>query len=182
MPSSKPVLDVWDSCCLLGLLNNEKDKVPALLSQTTKFETGQALLGIPMVVVSETVTLSNGTSAEEPLRKFLDNPYVITLQATQDVAMLSNRLQFRFDTKRMVDLKTKAVAAGVPKHNATKLKRPDADVLATALVYKAVRLTTYDPFLIFLGKEFLTRESSLVVDVPDTQFLPFGGREIRFED
>jgi hypothetical protein len=31
MPS-KPELDVWDSCCLIAVLNNEQDKVPALLA------------------------------------------------------------------------------------------------------------------------------------------------------
>jgi hypothetical protein len=173
MPSSKPALDVWDSCCLLGVLNGEKDKLPALLSQTKKFEDGIAVLGIPSVVVSETVTLSDGTSAEEKMSKFLDNPYVIPLQATREVATLSSRLQFRFDTKRLLDLRTKAIAAGVPKDNANKLKRADADVLATALVYKAARLTTYDPFLLFIGKEYITPETGLVIDLPDTSLLPF---------
>jgi hypothetical protein len=183
MPSNRPSLDVWDSCCLLGILNGEKDKVPALLSQTQKFENGNAVLGIPSVVVSETVTLSNGTSAEEPMRKFLDSPYVVSLQATQEVALRSSALQFRFDSKRMSDLKEKAIAAGVPKDNANKLKRADADVLATALVYKAERLTTYDPFLRFIGKEFVTPETGLVIDLPDTSWLPLEyTRTIRFED
>jgi hypothetical protein len=61
----------------------------------------------------------------------------------------------------------------VPKDNSTRLKRADADVLATALVYKAARLTTYDPFLLFLGKEYITPEMGLVIDLPDTSWLPF---------
>ena len=173
MPSSKPALDVWDSCCLLGVLNGETDKLPALLSQTQKFEDGIAILGIPSVVVSETVTLSDGTSAEEKMSKFLDNSYVVPLQATREVATLSSRLQYRFDTKRLPDLRAKAIAAGVPKDNANKLKRADADVLATALVYKAARLTTYDPFLLFIGKEYITPATALVIDLPDTSLLPF---------
>jgi len=104
MPSSKPALDVWDSCCLLGLLNDEQDKLPALLSQAQKFENGTAVLGIPSTVVSEIVTLSDGTSAEEKMKQFLDNPYVVPLQATQEVAVMSSRLQFRFDSKRMPEL------------------------------------------------------------------------------
>jgi hypothetical protein len=173
MPSSKPALDVWDSCCLLGILNSERDKLPALLSQTQKFEDGIAVLGIPSVVVSETVFLSDGTSAEEKMRTFLDNPCVVPLQATQEVAMMSSKLQFRFDTKRMEDLRAKAIAGGVPKDKANKLTRADAEVLATALVYKATRLTTYDPFLLFIGREYITPETGLVIDVPDTSFLPF---------
>lgn len=173
MPSNKPELDVWDSCCLLGILNNEKDKLPALLSQTQNFENGSMVLGIPIVVISETVTLSDGSSAEEPMNKFLDNAYVVPLQATPEVALRSNRLQFRFDSKRMPDLKIKAIAAGVPKDNCSKLKRADADILATALEYKAVRLTTYDPFLIFIGKEYITPETGLVIGPPDTTLLIF---------
>ncbi len=178
MPSNKPALDVWDSCCLLGILNSEKDKLPALLSQTQKFENGTAVLGIPIVVVSETVTLSDGTSAEKPVSKFLDTPYVVPLQATQEVAVTSSRLQFRFDTKRMPDLRAKAIAAGVPKDNANKLRRADADVLATALVYKAARLTTYDPFLLFIGNEYITPETGLVIDMPDTSWLPLEYPEV----
>jgi hypothetical protein len=41
------------------------------------------------------------------------------------------------------------------------MKLSDADVLATALVYKAARLTTYDPFLLFIGKECITPETGL---------------------
>jgi len=107
------------------------------------------------------VTLSDGTSAEEKMSKFLDNPYVVPLQATQEVAMTSSRLQFRFDSKRMPELRDKAIAAGVPKDNASKLRRADADVLATALVYKAARLTTYDPLLLFIGKTYITPETGL---------------------
>jgi hypothetical protein len=157
---------------LLGLLNNEQDKLPALLSQTQKFEDGAAVLGIPSVVISETVTLSDGTSAEERMSKFLDNPYLVPLQATQEVAIRSSRLQYRFDSRRMPDLREKAIAAGVPKDQANKLTRADSDILATALVYKASRLTTYDPFLLFIGKEYITPETGLLIDLPDTSWLP----------
>jgi hypothetical protein len=43
------------------------------------------------------------------------------------------------------------------------VKLSDADVLATALVYKTARLTTYDPFLLFIGKEYITPEKGLSV-------------------
>lgn len=166
MPSSKPALDVWDSCCLLGLLNSEQDKLSALLSQTQKFEDGIAVLGIPSVVISETVTLSDGTSAKEKMRNFLDNPYVVPLQATQEVAIMSSSLQYRFESRRMPDLREKAIAVGVPKDQANKLTRADSDILATALVYKASRLTTYDPFLLFIGKEYITPETGLLSTCP----------------
>jgi hypothetical protein len=74
MPSSKPTLDVWDSCCIIGILNGERDKLPALLSQTRFFESGGAHLGIPIAAISEIVTLSDGSPAEEKVRAFIDNP------------------------------------------------------------------------------------------------------------
>jgi hypothetical protein len=72
----------------------------------------------------------------------------------------------------MPKLKEEAIAAGVPKGNC-RLTRPDSDILATALVYKAARLTTYDPFLLFLGREFIAKDSALVIELPDDSLLPF---------
>ena len=62
MPS-KPELHAWDSCCLIGILNGERDKVAALLAEVRRFETGEAVLGIPSGVVSEVVTLADGSPA-----------------------------------------------------------------------------------------------------------------------
>jgi hypothetical protein len=154
-------------------LNNEKDKLPALLSQTQRFESGAARLGIPSAVVAEIVSLSDGTPAEDKVRAFLDNPYVLLLEPTREILFKSSSLQYRFHNSRMQDLKTRAIAAGVPKENATRLGSRDSEILATAIELKAARLTTYDPFLLFIGKEFITPETGLVVDLPDTSWLDF---------
>ncbi len=173
MPSSKPQLDVWDSCCLIGILNAETDKMPALLDQTRLFESGVAMLGIPIASISEVVILSDGNSAEEKLKAFMDNPYVIPLQSNLEVSYKSNSLRYRFDSKRMPELREQAILAGVPADKAGKLAIKDAEILATALVYKADRLTTYDPFLLFLGKQYITPETGLIISEPITSFLPF---------
>jgi hypothetical protein len=176
MPSEKPAkpdLDVWDSCCLIGVLNKEQDKLPALLAQTQYFETGKAVLGIPTTAITEVVTLSDGTPAEPKLKEFLDNHYIELLQPTLEVSLMSGKLQYRFDSKRMPELRTKAIAAGVPNNQAQRLKTKDSEILATALIYKAQRLTTYDPFLIFLGKEYVTLETGLVIGPPDSSWLNF---------
>ena len=101
MQSSKPALDVWDSCCLIGILNDEKDKLPALLAQTCFFETGAAMLGLPIAVLDEVVTLSDGTSAQEKVKAFLLNPYVLPLHPNLEVSFKSKSLRIRFDSKRM---------------------------------------------------------------------------------
>lgn len=171
MPN-KPELDVWDSCCLIGTLNNEQDKVPALLAQIPRYEAGEAVLGVPNGVISEVVTLADGSPAAEPVKRFLANPYIEILTPTVEVSILSSQLQYRFDSRRMPELKDKAIAAGCSPEQALRLRSKDAEILATALHYKATRLTTYDPFLRFLGQEYLTKETGLVIDVPQTSFLP----------
>lgn len=171
MPN-KPDLDVWDSCCLIGVLNGEKDKVPALLAQMPRYESGEAVLGVPNGVISEVVTLAHGSSAAEPVKRFLANSYIQTLTPTVEVSILSGQLQHRFNSQRMPDLKARALAAGCSKDQAIRLRSKDADVLATALHYKAARLITYDPFLRFLGREFITKEAGVVVDIPQTSYLP----------
>ncbi|MGA2890779.1 MAG: type II toxin-antitoxin system VapC family toxin [Terracidiphilus sp.] len=171
MPNN-PSLDVWDSCCIIGVLNGEKDKVPALLAQMSKYESGYAVLGVPNGVISEVVALADGSSAAEPLKQFLANSYIQTLTPTVEVSILSGQLQHRFDSKRMPDLREKAIAAGCPKDQAIRLRSKDADILATALHYKAARLITYDPFLRFLGQQFIATETGLVIDIPQSSFLP----------
>jgi hypothetical protein len=173
MQSSKPTLDVWDSCCLIGILNGEQDKLPTLLAQTRFFESGAAVMGLPIAVLDEVVTLSDGTSAEEKVRAFLQNAYVLPLHPNLEVSFKSKSLRIRFDSKVLPELFDKAVAAGVPKDNAKKLGVKDSEILATAIFYEADRLTTYDPFLIFLGREYLEKETGLIIDRPASPFLPF---------
>jgi hypothetical protein len=59
------------------------------------------------------------------------------------------------------------------RDNAKKLGGKDSEILASAIIYKADRLTTYDPFLIFLGREYLEKETGLVIDRPTSPYLPF---------
>ena len=87
MPTDKPDLDVWDSCCLIGILNKEKDKMPGLLAQQQYFESGKALLGIPMTAVTEVVTLADGTPAEKAVKQFLENRYILLLQPTLEISI-----------------------------------------------------------------------------------------------
>jgi hypothetical protein len=173
--NSKPTLEVWDSCCIIGILNGEKDKLPALLADRQRFEAGVALLGIPSAAATEIVFLSDGTAADEKVREFLSNPYVQYLMPSQEVASRSSKLQFRFNEKQTPDFKDRAIAAGVPKDQAHRLKSKDSEILATALVYKATRLTTYDPLLLFIGAEYITSETGLVIAKPSASMLQFEG-------
>jgi len=157
----------------LAFFNVEKDKLPGLLADIQRFETGTAILGIPSGTVSEIVFLSKGKPGHDKVQEFLLNPFVEWLAPVQEVALKSSTLQFRFDERQILDFKEKAIKAGVPKDQAHRLKSKDSEILATALVYKAVRLTTYDPLLIFIGCEYITPETGLVIAPPDAALLAF---------
>ena len=168
-----PDLDVRDSCCLIGVLNKEQDKLPALLAQMQYFETGRRFLDFQAQWSQKSSTLANGSAAAPKVKEFLDNAYVELLLPTVEVSMKSSELQHRFDSKRMSELKTKAIATGVPSDQANRLKSRDSEILATAIVHQAKRLTTYDPFLCFLGKEYITPQTGLIISPPDLSLLPF---------
>src|ERR1039458_1783646 len=119
MPN-KPELDVWDSCCLIAVLNSEQDKVPALLAQIQRYESGEAVLGVPNADISEVVRLADGSPASDPLRRFLANPYIELLTPTVEVGLLSGQLQYRFDSRNSSELKEKAVAAGCSNDQADR--------------------------------------------------------------
>jgi hypothetical protein len=172
MLNKSPALDVWDTCCILGLLNEEKDKVPALLAQGKRFEESEAVLGICNAAVTEVVMLSDGSPALPKLSKFLDNSYIVNLSPIMEVSLLSTKLQYRFDTRNLPAMREKAMAAGCSAQQAQRLRSRDSEILATAIIYKAERLTTYDPFLRFLGAEYLQKETGLIIDMPQTSFLP----------
>ena len=80
------------------------------------------MLGLPMAALDKVVTLSDGTSAEQKVRDFLANPYVLPLNPNLEISFKSKNLRMRFDSKTLPEMYDKAVAAGVPKDQAKKSK------------------------------------------------------------
>jgi hypothetical protein len=170
MPSKPPSLIAWDSCCILGLFNREPDKLPGLVYELRECEEGRAVLGIATASLGEITRLADGSAAIETLETFLDLPFVQLLNGNKEVGLLANRFGSRFDFRNQPELLAKAIAFGCPGDQ-RRLKSKDAEILATAVVYKAVQLTTYDPLLRFIGREFLRSESNLIVDYPSSSLL-----------
>ena len=172
MPSKTPNLFVWDTCCLFGLFNDERDKLPGLRYEISECEAGRAYIGVPTAAIGEVVRLNDGQPADKVLEAFLDNRFVQQLNNTREIGLLTSKLQYRFDLRAKPELLAKALDFGCPTDQ-KRLKVKDAEILATAIAYKATRLTTYDPLLCFLGREFIEPEYGLVVGMPDSAFLPF---------
>jgi hypothetical protein len=158
---------------LLGLFNNEHDKIAGLRYEIAECEGGRAYLGIPIAAMAEVVRLNDGQPADKVLEAFLDYRFVQQLNSTKEVGLLTGKLRYRFDFRTQEEMLQRAVAFGCPVDQ-KQLKAKDAEILATAIVYKAARLTTYDPFLKFIGQEFIKPEYGVVVGPPDSSFLPFG--------
>lgn len=171
MPNKPPPLLInWDSCCLLGLFNKEPDKTAGLTYELRECDEGRAVLGIATATLGEVTRLADGSPAIQTLEHFLDLPFVQLLNNNKEVGLLANRLGQRFDLRSQPVLLARAALLGYPADQ-KRLKSKDAEILATAIVYKAARLTTYDPFLIFIGKEFISKEYGLVVDEPSSSLL-----------
>ena len=172
MPSRPPSLIAWDSCCIFGLFNKEADKINGLIYELRECDEGRATLGIATASLGEITRLADGSPALETLEQFLELPFVQLLNGNKEVGLLASRLGHRFDLRKKPELLVKALAFGCPKDQ-NRLRAKDAEILATAIVYNADRLTTYDPFLRFLGTEFIRAEYGTTVDTPLSSLLPF---------
>ncbi|HZL25697.1 MAG TPA: hypothetical protein VFC39_04115 [Acidobacteriaceae bacterium] len=133
-------------------------------------EQGRAILGIAFATLSEITTLADNSPAIQTLEDFLQLPFVQMLNGNKEAGLLANRLRLRFDLTRQPELLAKSREFGCPKDQ-NKLTAKDADILATAITYKAARLTTYDPLLRFLGAEFIRAEYGMLVDEPSSSLL-----------
>jgi predicted nucleic acid-binding protein len=172
MPSRPPSLIVWDSCCLIGLFNREADKFAGLTYELRECDEKRAILGIATATLGEVTQLADGSPALATLERFIELPFVQLLNGNKDVGLLANRLGSRFDLRNRPEILSKALTFGCPKDQ-KRLRAKDAEILATAIEYKASRLTTYDPFLRFLGAEFIHAEHGTIVDYPSSSLLSF---------
>ena len=172
MPSKPPLLIDWDSCCLLGLFNQEPDKLAGLTYELRECEEGRATLGIATATLGEVTRLADGSPALETLESFLELPFVQLLNNNKEVGLLANQLGQRLDLRSQPALLSEALAYGCPSDQ-KRLKSKDAEILATAIIYKAARLTTYDPFLRFIGAKFIQPEFGMIVDKPSSSLLFF---------
>jgi len=133
----EPVI-LWDSCVFLAWLKEEKDKPLDDIREFIKdFEAGKKALQISVLSYAEVLDI---VKPNEPLaatagtrfRQWVKRPSVEVLDVDPRIADKAGELKE----------KTIALRATVPK---AVLKIPDALIAATAMIYEADILHTFDP-------------------------------------
>jgi predicted nucleic acid-binding protein len=86
----------WDSCCWLGVLNEEPDKVDSARWIIACAERGEIEIWTSTITLAEVykVRQSGDTDldADKRLDDFLSQPYIVHVQVDQDVAMEARKL------------------------------------------------------------------------------------------
>jgi predicted nucleic acid-binding protein len=86
----------WDSCCFIGLLQDEKDKAPALADLARQAAADDLVIVTSALAIAEVCKLPDtGTQPEEQTRKvleFFENPYIIVRTLDRGIAERANRI------------------------------------------------------------------------------------------
>ena len=120
-----PIKVYWDSCCFIGLLQNEPDKAPALSDLSGKAAAGDLVIVTSALSIAEVCKLpGTGTQPEEQTKKVLgyfENPYIVVRSLDRLIAERANRIA-----------------------RDTGIRPPDAVHVATAIITGCEVLYTYD--------------------------------------
>jgi predicted nucleic acid-binding protein len=131
---SKLVKYCWDTSVFIAWIAEEEDKPLADIGTVAdEISSGKAVLIVPVTIYSEILETRH---TEEQLRRFeqfLKRSEVIVADTTVPIAQKASAIR------------SKGEAEG------RKIKTPDATVLATAILYKADVLHSFDPHLLNLN-------------------------------
>lgn len=136
-----PPLVAWDSCVFLAWYNNEEEKnlgdIEHLLREVRN---DKFVMLVSAVVCAEVMDQAGRSDAGTLFRKFVKRTSI--LQANVDWRVAEKAVVFR---EKVCDLlKSRTLDKG--------LKAPDALIAATAAVYRADVLHSYDPTLLALSE------------------------------
>ena len=151
--TSKRPMFSWDTCVFLAWFNEEDDKplgnIEAILERISR---NTATLLVSAVCVAEILTEAGRSSAGTKFRSFVKRDNVIV--ANVDFRIAEVAATFR---ERAID----AIRNGTREKG---IKAPDALIAATASVYKADALHTFDPVLLGLSEDPIV--SGLRIETP----------------
>jgi len=86
----------WDSCCFIGLLQDEKDKAPALADLAQKAAADDLVIVTSALTIAEVCKLPDtGAQPEEQTKKvlkFFENPYIVVRSLDRAIAERANRI------------------------------------------------------------------------------------------
>lgn len=85
-----------DSCCFIGLLQDEKDKAPALADLAQKAATDHFVIVTSALAIAEVCKLPDtGAQPEDQTKKvleFFENPYIVVRTLDRAIAERANRI------------------------------------------------------------------------------------------
>jgi predicted nucleic acid-binding protein len=128
---------LWDSCIFIAWFNGEADKPLAEIERILRSVTdGKANLLVSAICLAEVLDLAGESDAGTQFRGFIKRPNVILANVDHRVGALAG------------DIRVAARAASVAGLLSQSVKIPDALIAATAIIYKADELHTFDPVLL----------------------------------
>lgn len=138
--SKKPVLIAWDSCVWIAWFKRERNKpLDDIRDVLKESESGASTVLLSVVCFSEvldTTEAAAGTSLREYAKR--KNVYPADVD-------------FRVADKAS-EIRKKSILANTSGSGVNKIKTPDALIAATAIVYKATVLHSFDPDLLSVSE------------------------------
>ncbi len=132
----------WDSCVFLAWFENEQDKPLAEIKELLEDIAAERLtLVVSAIVGAEVLDRAGVSTAGTQFREYIKRPNIIRADADFRVGERAAEIRQRAND---------AIASGRIKKG---VKAPDAMIVATALIYKADVLHTFDPVLIGLDQD-----------------------------
>ncbi len=140
----------WDSCCFLGLLNNEQDKVSLCQGTIKKAEEGDLIIVTSAMTFIEVIRMKGKPklkkNVETTIQKFFSNSFIYIRNVDREVGIRARNLMW--------------------KHQALQPK--DSIHLATALLHNIPTLHTFDDYLLNLKDKAIKQK--IKICKPDIEY------------
>jgi len=144
----------WDSCIFLAWFKGEEDKplaeIEELLADIAK---GRITLIVSAIVAAEILDESAGSPVRNKFREFMKRSNVVAANADFRVADLAADIRERTRELESQGKMKKSV------------KAPDAMILASAIIYRAEVLHTFDPILLSLDQSEVVHRLRITVPI-----------------
>ena len=148
-PMAKQIV-YWDSCCFLGLLNNEKDKVHLCKGTMKKAENDELIIATSAITFIEVIRMKGKPklekSVENTIQKFFFNSFIYIHNVDREVGNKARNLMW--------------------KHQSLQPK--DSIHLATALLHNIPTLHTFDEGLLKLKDKAIKQK--IKICKPDIEY------------
>lgn len=147
----------WDSCLFLAWFNQEMDKpLDAMARILDDVKRGRLTMVVSAICLAEVLDETDKSDAGQKMIQFTKRSNVIA--AAADFRIAERAAKFR--------QRAKEITAG--KKNEKSIKAPDALIAATAVVYSASELHSFDPILLRFSNTAVL-DNLIVDDISDDQ-------------